>query len=75
MTPSVWIYPPTEDCMGWEPPELLCDDAPTMADAHEYARRMRGLWPGHLVAVTNGKPPLFAVTDGRRPKSTHSIDT
>lgn len=69
-TPTVWIYPPSADLMGWDEPVPFEDEAPTMADAHEYARRLRQLWPGHLVAVTNGKPPLFAVTDGRKPKPT-----
>lgn len=67
--PSVWIYPPNDSLEGWEDPILLEDGCPTMADAHDLARRLRKTWPGHLVAVTNGKPPLLAVTDGCRPRA------
>jgi len=70
MTPTVWMYCPSADLIGWEPPVVLEDEIPTMEDAHDYARRMRTVWPGHLVAVTNGRPPLIAVTDGRRPLPT-----
>jgi hypothetical protein len=61
---QVWVYAPNDDGTGWLSPAVHEDEAPTLEDAHDFARRMRQIFHGHLFAVTAG---------GRRPLEAHLI--
>ena len=56
--PTVWVAAPDADCIGWSDWAIHEDEAPTMADAHEFAHRMRRIFHGHLFAVTDGRRPM-----------------
>jgi hypothetical protein len=57
---AVWCYVPDAELTGWDAPHV-CELCLTAADAHHYARHLRGTFHGHLFGVLRvGATPRVA---------------